>query len=183
MDKPIYGYSGKQLRISLNSRKVTVENIDPKVLRKYLGGAGYGARILYDELKKGIDPLSKANEVDNVVGAGVDTVAAAGAFIGVDDDDAVVPLVDSFGFTGGYTGGFVTVLAHVVHVADSHLGHGSLNDVGNLHPELAGIGLWLGDGRPVIADVLVLAGDLTVVAAVAFVNVNYQSFHYCCLPP
>lgn len=63
MDKPTYGYAGKQLRISLNNRKVTVENIDPKVLRRYLGGAGYGARILYDELKKGIDPLSKANKL------------------------------------------------------------------------------------------------------------------------
>ncbi len=63
MDKPIYGYAGKQLRISLNNRKVTVENIDPKVLRRYLGGTGYGARILYDELKKGIDPLSKANKL------------------------------------------------------------------------------------------------------------------------
>lgn len=63
MNKPPYGYAGKQLRISLNNRKLTVENIDPKVLRKYLGGAGYGARILYDELKKGIDPLSKANKL------------------------------------------------------------------------------------------------------------------------
>jgi len=59
MDKPTYGYAGKQLRISLSNRKVAVENIDPRVLRKYLGGAGYGARILYDELKKGVDPLSK----------------------------------------------------------------------------------------------------------------------------
>jgi aldehyde:ferredoxin oxidoreductase len=63
MDKPTYGYAGKQLRISLNNRKVTVENIDPKVLRRYLGGTGFGARILYDELKKGIDPLSKANKL------------------------------------------------------------------------------------------------------------------------
>ena len=63
MDKPIYGFAGKQLRISLNNKKVTVENIDPKVLRRYLGGAGFGARLLYDELKKGIDPLSKANKL------------------------------------------------------------------------------------------------------------------------
>jgi len=63
MGKPIYGYEGKQLRISLSNRKAAVENIDPQVLRKYLGGAGYGARILYDELKKGIDPLSKANKL------------------------------------------------------------------------------------------------------------------------
>ncbi len=63
MDKNIYGYAGKQLRISLNNRKATAENIDPEVLRKYLGGTGYGARILYNELKKGIDPLSKANKL------------------------------------------------------------------------------------------------------------------------
>jgi len=63
MGKSIYGYSGKQLRISLSNRRVAVENIDPRVLRKYLGGAGYGARILYDELKKGVDPLSKANKL------------------------------------------------------------------------------------------------------------------------
>ena len=61
MDKPTYGYAGKQLRISLNNRKVTVEDIDPKVLRRYLGGVGYGARILYDELKKGQESLQKKN--------------------------------------------------------------------------------------------------------------------------
>ena len=63
MDKLVYGYSGKQLRISLDSGKVSVESINPQVLRKYIGGAGYGARILYDELQKGIDPLSKANKL------------------------------------------------------------------------------------------------------------------------
>ncbi|MFQ6618941.1 MAG: aldehyde ferredoxin oxidoreductase family protein, partial [Fidelibacterota bacterium] len=63
MGKSIFGYEGKQLRISLSNRRVAVENIDPHVLRKYLGGAGYGARILYDELKKGIDPLSKDNKL------------------------------------------------------------------------------------------------------------------------
>ena len=63
MDKLVYGYSGKQLRISLDSGKVSVESINPQVLRKYIGGPGYGARILYDELQKGIDPLSKANKL------------------------------------------------------------------------------------------------------------------------
>jgi len=63
MGESIYGYSGKQLRISLDNRRVAVENIDPQVLRKYIGGAGYGARILYDELKGGIDPLSEANKL------------------------------------------------------------------------------------------------------------------------
>ena len=58
-----YGYAGKQLRISLSEKKVKVEDVDPDVMRKYLGGAGYGARILYDELEKGTDPLEPANKL------------------------------------------------------------------------------------------------------------------------
>jgi aldehyde:ferredoxin oxidoreductase len=40
-----------------------VEEIDSAVLKKYLGGVGYGARVLYDEIKKGIDTLSPGNKV------------------------------------------------------------------------------------------------------------------------
>ena len=58
-----FGYAGKQLRISLRDKKVKVEDVNPDVMRKYLGGAGYGARILYDELEKGIDPLAPANKL------------------------------------------------------------------------------------------------------------------------
>ena len=58
-----FGYAGKQLRISLRDKKVKVEDVNPDVMRKYLGGAGYGARILFDELEKGIDPLAPANKL------------------------------------------------------------------------------------------------------------------------
>ncbi|UCB45371.1 MAG: aldehyde ferredoxin oxidoreductase family protein [Spirochaetota bacterium] len=57
------GYTGKQLRVNLKKRKAKIEKINPAVLRKYLGGSGYSARILYDELKKGVDPLSPANKL------------------------------------------------------------------------------------------------------------------------
>jgi aldehyde:ferredoxin oxidoreductase len=40
-----------------------MEEIDSEVLKKYLGGAGYGARVLYDEIEKGIDPLSPDNKI------------------------------------------------------------------------------------------------------------------------
>jgi aldehyde:ferredoxin oxidoreductase len=63
MSNEPYGYAGNQLRISLNTQEVKTEQIDPGVLRKYLGGAGYGARVLYDELSPGIDPLSPANKL------------------------------------------------------------------------------------------------------------------------
>ena len=58
-----YGYAGKQLRVNLDLEAVKAEDIDMDVMRKYLGGVGYCARVLYDELKKGIDPLSPDNKL------------------------------------------------------------------------------------------------------------------------
>jgi aldehyde:ferredoxin oxidoreductase len=59
----LYGYCGKQLRVSLNNKEILKENINASILRKYLGGAGYAARVLYDEIPKGTDPLSPENKL------------------------------------------------------------------------------------------------------------------------
>lgn len=63
MSKDLCGYFGKQLRISLDTKETSVEEIKSAVLKKYLGGVGYGARVLYDEIEKGIDPLSPDNKI------------------------------------------------------------------------------------------------------------------------
>jgi aldehyde:ferredoxin oxidoreductase len=63
MGENLGGYFGKQLRISLDTKETSVEEIDSAVLKKYLGGVGYGARVLYDEIEKGIDPLSADNKI------------------------------------------------------------------------------------------------------------------------
>jgi len=59
----LYGYSSKQLRISLKDESYKVEKIDTQVLKDYLGGVGYSAKILYEELDEGIDPLSLDNKI------------------------------------------------------------------------------------------------------------------------
>jgi len=59
----IKGYMGKQLRISLKDKSYKTEKIDTQVLKDYLGGVGYAAKILYEELEKGIDPLSPDNKI------------------------------------------------------------------------------------------------------------------------
>lgn len=63
MSVELCGYFGKQLRISLNTKEAIVEQIDPGILKNYLGGVGYGAKVLYDEIGKGIDPLSPDNKI------------------------------------------------------------------------------------------------------------------------
>ena len=56
-----HGYMGKILRVDLSKKKVVVEDLKPEWAKLYLGGAGFGARILWDELKPGIDPFSPEN--------------------------------------------------------------------------------------------------------------------------
>jgi|APSaa5957512622_1039677.scaffolds.fasta_scaffold15144_2 aldehyde:ferredoxin oxidoreductase len=59
----VNGYIGKILRVNLSTQTCTEEPIDSKKARKFVGGAGYGAEILYTELKAGIDPLGPENKI------------------------------------------------------------------------------------------------------------------------
>ncbi len=63
MNQDLYGYFGRQLRVSLKDKEIKIEKIDANILKKYLGGVGYAAKILYEELKEGIDPLSPDNKI------------------------------------------------------------------------------------------------------------------------
>jgi len=57
----IKGYAGRQLRVNLDGWRSLSEPISGETSRQYLGGAGYAARLLYDELEKGVDPLGPEN--------------------------------------------------------------------------------------------------------------------------
>lgn len=57
------GYAGKLLRVDLNSGTINTELLDPKIAFNFLGGRGYGAWILYRELKRGTGPLGPANRL------------------------------------------------------------------------------------------------------------------------
>ena len=65
----MFGYMGKILRVNLKSSKITEEPLDPVVARKFIGGRGFGIKILFDELKPGVDPLGPDNKL--VVATGV----------------------------------------------------------------------------------------------------------------
>jgi aldehyde:ferredoxin oxidoreductase len=57
----LYGYSGKIARIDLTKGKVLIEPLREDFARQYIGGKGFGAKILYDELKPKIDPYEPSN--------------------------------------------------------------------------------------------------------------------------
>jgi aldehyde:ferredoxin oxidoreductase len=56
-------YGEKILEANLSTKKVVVKEVDEKILQNFIGGFGLGIKILYDEQKPGIDPLSPDNVV------------------------------------------------------------------------------------------------------------------------
>lgn len=76
------GYTRKILRVNLTAGTVETEELKNGQLKKYIGGAGLAARILYDELKPGIDPLSADNKVIFLAGPLAGTIAPTGSRIG-----------------------------------------------------------------------------------------------------
>lgn len=77
------GYTRKILRVNLTTASVTPEELPNGQLKKYIGGAGLAARMLYDELLPGIDPLSPANKVLFLAGPLAGTMAPTGSRLGV----------------------------------------------------------------------------------------------------
>ncbi len=61
MAEKLYGYAGKVLRVNLTTSKISTEPTDKALLKQYLGGTAYAARILWDHLPAKLDPLSPDN--------------------------------------------------------------------------------------------------------------------------
>ena len=57
-------YNGKIVNIDVSTRTITPENLPDQMYKDYLGGYGIGARLLFDRIPQGADPLGP----DNVLG-------------------------------------------------------------------------------------------------------------------
>lgn len=55
------GYMGKFLFVDLTNRKIKEESLDNNSARKFLGGYGIGAKVIYERQKGRVDPLGKDN--------------------------------------------------------------------------------------------------------------------------
>ncbi len=54
---------GKILRVDLSKSKITKEFPDENTLKMFLGGSGLATKYLFDEVKKGTDPLGPENKL------------------------------------------------------------------------------------------------------------------------
>lgn len=55
------GYMGTYLDVDLSTKKIIKSSIEKKLVEKFIGGKGLGAKLLYDNLAPGINPLSPEN--------------------------------------------------------------------------------------------------------------------------
>jgi aldehyde:ferredoxin oxidoreductase len=97
------GYTGKLLAVDLTSRKLEDVPIDPNIAHDFVGGAGYAARLLYEELGPDTDPLGPENTLVFMTGPLVGTRAPSS---GRHEVCAISPLTGIWGESnsGGFWG-------------------------------------------------------------------------------
>lgn len=71
-------YKATMLRVNLETGDIKKSTIPDELTRKYLGGRGIGAKILYDEVDPTIDPLSPKNKLIFAAGPLTGTAAPTG---------------------------------------------------------------------------------------------------------
>ncbi|MFW6041090.1 MAG: aldehyde ferredoxin oxidoreductase family protein [Thermoplasmatota archaeon] len=88
-----FGYHGKLLRSDLTEKEFSEEKLSKDFLKKYIGGAGFTTRLLYDEVGPGVEPFSPKNKI----------IIAPGLFVGTG-----IPRGSktAFGFKSPLTGGY-----------------------------------------------------------------------------
>lgn len=75
----MYGWTGRCLRVNLSEGKHRIEEINPELLDKFLGGRGLGVKVYSDEVDPQSDPLGPGNKLIFVSGPMVGTGAVTGA--------------------------------------------------------------------------------------------------------
>ncbi|MDX2448793.1 MAG: aldehyde ferredoxin oxidoreductase C-terminal domain-containing protein [Desulfobacterales bacterium] len=83
----IPGYIGKMIRIDLTTSQSSIEELNTETLKKWVGGVGLGAKILYDEIPAGVEWSDPENRIilttgplsgSGVFGAGTFNVVTKG---------------------------------------------------------------------------------------------------------
>ncbi|QSQ07729.1 putative oxidoreductase YdhV [Koleobacter methoxysyntrophicus] len=88
------GYTGKVLNIDLTEGIITEETFGEEVLRKFIGGSGLGAKILYERTTPDTEPLSPENPLIYMTGPLTGTKVPAS---GRHEITAISPLTGIFG--------------------------------------------------------------------------------------
>ncbi len=69
-----YGYAGTVLRINLSKRKIAKGELEKDLIVDFLGGRGFNSERLFEEIPRGLDPLSPENKLMFATGPLVGTM-------------------------------------------------------------------------------------------------------------
>ena len=95
------GYMGSILEVNLNSGKIETVDTDPDYAGKFIGGKGYGAKLLWDRVPEDIQPLSPDNLLIFMLGPLTGTLAQSSARFAVVTKSPLTGI-----FTDGHVGGY-----------------------------------------------------------------------------
>lgn len=70
-------YMRQFLSVDLSSRTIEIEQIPENLIEEYIGGKGFGAKLLYDRVPAGTDPLGDENLLMFMTGPLTGTIAPA----------------------------------------------------------------------------------------------------------
>ncbi|MCX8177921.1 MAG: aldehyde ferredoxin oxidoreductase family protein [Candidatus Bathyarchaeota archaeon] len=59
----MHGWNGKILRVNLTRQKAAVQEYPAEMAMNFMGGRGFAAKVIWDEVKPGTDPLSPDNKL------------------------------------------------------------------------------------------------------------------------
>lgn len=90
----VNGWMGTILRVNLSEERVTKEVLGEEFALKYVGGRGFNARVLFDEVRPGTDPLGPDNKLLLGVGPCNGTLVPGNSRLTI---SAKSPLLDSIG--------------------------------------------------------------------------------------
>ena len=75
----IKGFAGEIIRVNLSTGEIKKEKLNEEWARLFIGGRGYGSKIIYDEVDPKVDPLALENKVVIATGpAGGSNAPASG---------------------------------------------------------------------------------------------------------
>lgn len=74
----MHGYNGKILRINLKEKTIKVETLNVEEAKKFIGGRGFGTKIMMDEVDPKVDALSPENKLIVMAGPLTGTTVPTG---------------------------------------------------------------------------------------------------------
>jgi aldehyde:ferredoxin oxidoreductase len=141
------GYRGKFLRVDLTSGRVWSELLDEDIYRKYLGGTGYGAKVLYEEVPPGVEWSDPDNRLvvasgplggTRVNGSGTVSVVTKGPLTNGAAASQANGFLGAYMRLNGFDGVVLQGAAEKLKVLYIHDGQGELREA----EHLAGVDTW-----------------------------------------